>query len=366
MAGNLFYCILVSPLALIYGAIVNLRAFSYRTGLLRSSRFDVPVIVVGNLSTGGAGKSPHTEYLVRLLEPYISVAILSRGYKRKTEGFRMVELDDTALDVGDEPLQFKRKYPSVPVAVGERRAYAIPQIIYRHPTIQAIILDDAFQHYAVRPYFRLLVTEYNRPFTRDYLLPMGNLREGRWTYLRADIIVVSKCPTDLQTIDKQKFIAEIHPTENQRVYFSYYAYGKPYPILAAASSPYFESWNTDVPTDLDAETDVLLITGIARTDYLLEHLSQKVKSVTTFAFEDHRVFTNYDVAHLKKLFDQMASRKKIILTTEKDATRLELHREYLERNQVEIYALPIEVQFLFGEGSQFDADIKQRLLDFKV
>ena len=355
MINNIFLRILLSPFALIYGGIVKMRQLSYQLQLLRSSRFDVPTIVVGNLSTGGVGKSPHIEYLIRLLQPYINVAVLSRGYKRKTEGFRLVQPDNTALEVGDEPLQFKRKYPSVPVAVGERRAYAIPQMIYQHNDIQTILLDDAFQHLAVKPYMNILVTEYSRPYTRDYILPMGNLREGRSGADRADIIVVSKCPIDMQVTEKQRFIKEINPHSEQKVFFSYYAYATPYQIFTPS-----------VKFEIDAETEVLLVTGIARTDYLVSHLSQRVKSVTTLSFEDHRIFTNYDVAHVKTLFDQMTGRKKVILTTEKDATRLELHKDYIVDNQLDIYAIPVEVAFLFDEGEAFDNEIKNRLLDFKI
>ena len=359
MINNIFVRLLLSPFALIYGLIVSMRQLSYEMQLLRSSRFDVPTIVVGNLSTGGVGKSPHIEYLIRLLEPYINVAVLSRGYRRKTEGFRMVEPDNTALEVGDEPLQFKRKYPSVPIAVGERRAYAIPQIIYRHPDIQTILLDDAFQHFAVRPYKSILITEYKRPYTKDFLLPMGNLREGRGGANRADIIVVSKCPIDMQMSDKQRFINDIDPLAHQKVFFSYYDYAKPYHIF----DPSVFLLNDN---GLDAETEVLLVTGIARVDYLVEHLSQRVKSVTTIAFEDHRIFTNYDVAHFKTLFDKMEGRKKVILTTEKDATRLELHKPYIVEHQLNIFAIPVEVKFLFGEQEAFDNEIKNALLDFKI
>ena len=355
MINNIFLRILLSPFALIYGGIVKMRQLSYQLQLLRSSRFDVPTIVVGNLSTGGVGKSPHIEYLIRLLQPYINVAVLSRGYKRKTEGFRLVQPDNTALEVGDEPLQFKRKYPSVPVAVGERRAYAIPQMIYQHNDIQTILLDDAFQHLAVKPYMNILVTEYSRPYTRDYILPMGNLREGRSGADRADIIVVSKCSIDMQVAEKQRFIAEIKPHNEQKVFFSYYAYATPHHIFTPS-----------VKFDLDAETEVLLVTGIARVDYLVLHLSQRVKSVTALSFEDHRIFTNYDVAHVKTLFDQMTGRKKVILTTEKDATRLELHKDYIVDNQLDIYAIPVEVAFLFDEGEAFDNEIKNRLLGFKI
>ena len=355
MLNNIFFRILMSPFALIYGGIVKMRQLSYQLQLLRSSRFDVPTIVVGNLSTGGVGKSPHIEYLIRLLEPYINVAVLSRGYKRKTEGFRLVQPDNTALEVGDEPLQFKRKYPSVPVAVGERRAYAIPQMLYQHPDIQTILLDDAFQHLAVQPYLNVLVTEYSRPYTKDYILPMGNLREGRSGAERADIIIVSKCPTDMQDAEKQRFIKDINPYSLQKVFFSYYDYATPNHIF-----------DPSVKFELDAETEVLLVTGIARVDYLVENLSHRVKAVTTLSFEDHRIFSNYDVAHVKTLFDQMTGRKKVILTTEKDATRLELHKDYIVENQLNIFAIPVEVKFLFDEQAAFDEEIKQRLLDFKI
>jgi tetraacyldisaccharide 4'-kinase len=356
MTNNIFLKILLAPLSLLYGFIVSLRAFSYRIKLQRSSRFDVPTICVGNLSMGGAGKSPHIEYLIRLLEPYISVAVLSRGYRRKTEGFLFVEPKSTALDVGDEPLQFKRKFPKVAVAVGERRAYAIPQMLVRYPELQVILLDDAFQHLAVRPYLNVLLTEFSQPYTRDFLVPSGNLRESRSGAERAQIIVVTKCPLDMSVSDKQKMEREIHPLPHQRLYFSYYDYGKPYHIF-----------DPSVIFNLDAETEVLLITGIARTDYLIDWLAPKVKKITTMAFEDHRLFTNYDVAQFKRVFDGMSSaRKRVILTTEKDATRLDLHKAYFIDNQVDVFALPIEVAFHFGGKEAFDKDIKQTLLDFKI
>jgi tetraacyldisaccharide 4'-kinase len=347
--------ILLSPLALVYGAVVSFRTFLYRTRLLRSSRFDVPIICVGNISTGGTGKTPHIEYLIRLLQPYINVSVLSRGYKRKTEGFRMVQPQDSVLEVGDEPLQFKLKYASIPVAVSERRAYAIPQMLYRHPDIQAILLDDAFQHLAVTPYLHILLTEYDFPFTKDFLLPAGNLRDWRSTNQKADIIVITKCPTHMQLSEKQLFIDNIKPLSHQKIFFSYFEYDKPYRLF-----------DPSVLCDLDAETEVLLVCGIARTEYLVAYLSSIVKSVTTLKFEDHRLFSNYDVAQFKRLYDGLTSRKKVIITTEKDATRLNLHRDYLNENQLDIYVLPVEVNFLFNEKKAFDDTIKQALLDFKI
>jgi tetraacyldisaccharide 4'-kinase len=357
--------ILLSPFALVYGIIVGARRLLYRTRLLRSSRFDIPTISVGNLNVGGAGKTPHIEYLIRLLQPYINVSVLSRGYKRRTEGFMMVETNSTALDVGDEPLQYKLKYPSVPVAVSEKRAYAIPQMVYRSPDIQTILLDDAFQHLAVKPYLNILLTEFSDPFTKDFLLPAGRLRDWRATYRHADIIIITKCPFDLHETEKQRFIHDINPYHYQRLYFSYYNYGAPYPLFV--HTPPSPQGSFDVVfKNLDAETEVLLVCGIAKPDYLLDYLSSKVKSVTTMAFEDHRLFSNYDVAQFKRLYDNMASKKKIILTTEKDATRLFLHQDYLVENQLDIHVLPIEVAFHFEEGQVFDADIKNVLLNFKI
>jgi tetraacyldisaccharide 4'-kinase len=339
----------------VYGGLVRIREYGYSTGLLRSSRFDIPVISVGNLSMGGSGKSPHIEYLIRLLEPYVEVAVLSRGYKRKTEGFRLVEPHNTALEVGDEPAQFKNKFPNTVVAVAERRAYAIPQMLYRHPHIQVILLDDAFQHLAVRPYFSVILTEYARPFFKDYLVPSGQLREWRSGYRRAHIIIVTKCPMTMTLAERQDFINHIQPLPHQSVYFSYYRYSAPYAIRTPS-----------VVFDLSHDTAVLLVTGIAHTDYLISYLSAQCQSVTSLAFEDHRLFTNYDMAQIKTLFEGIDARRKIILTTEKDATRLLLHEAYLIEQGLEIYALPVEVAFLFEETYTFDDHIKRMLLDFKI
>ena len=365
--SNILSKIILSPFALLYGLVVGIRSFLYRSNLLRSSRFDIPTISVCNLSVGGSGKTPHIEYLIRLLQPYLQVSVLSRGYKRKTEGFRMVETTDTVIEVGDEPLQFKRKYPSVPVAVGEKRAYAIPQMLYRHPTIQTILLDDAFQHLSVRSYLNILLTEYSQPFTRDYLLPVGRLRDWRSSYYRADIIVVTKCPLLFDISEKQRLVSEINPYPYQRIYFSFYDYGTPYtifdyPSVSVAENP--EPYPTFI--QIDADTEVLLVCAIAKVEYLVEYLASKVKSVTTMAFEDHRLFSNYDIAQFKRLYDGMTSAKKIIITTEKDIPRLELHKDYIVDNQLIIYALPIQVNFHFGEKDIFNDDIKKALLDFKV
>ena len=293
---------LLLPFSLIYGAVVQARVLFYKTHLLRSSQFDLPVINIGNLTTGGTGKSPHVEYLIRLLSPYFPVAVLSRGYKRKTEGFILVNAEQhTVLDVGDEPLQFKNKFPYVPVAVGEKRAYAIPQLLYQAPDTKAVILDDAFQHLSVVPSLNILLTEYARPYFNDYLLPVGRLREMRSGAKRAEIIVVTKCPEIFTEADKKYWIEKIKPLNYQSVFFSYYKQGTPYFIFAP-----------QLQFELDSYTDVVLICGIALNDYLISALAQKVKSVTALTFEDHHLFNVDDLNELKRLYNNLEGRKKKI------------------------------------------------------
>ncbi|MCB0615514.1 MAG: tetraacyldisaccharide 4'-kinase [Phaeodactylibacter sp.] len=348
--------ILLAPFSLLYGIGVGLRNAFYRRGLLKGVEFSVPVLSVGNLSVGGAGKTPHIEYLIRLLKDYIEVATLSRGYRRKTKGFLTVGPRMNAEQVGDEPLQFKRKFPDVLVTVSESRTFAIPKILMDRPDTQAILLDDAFQHRSVRPGLNILLTEFSRPFTRDYLLPSGRLREWRSAYHRADIIVVSKCPMELSPEQKEEMIREINPLPHQKIYFSYYLYGKPYYIF-----------NPRYTLELNPEEmDVLLISAIANTDYLVDYLDQQANSVRILEYEDHHYFTKYDVGQLKAKFEQLESKKKAILTTEKDAMRLELHRQFLIEDRIPVFAIPVEVVFHFDEGAQFDQDIRDFLLNFKA
>ncbi len=347
--------ILLAPLSLLYGIGISLRNFFYSKNLLKGVSFDVPVISVGNLSVGGAGKTPHIEYLITLFQEYIEVATLSRGYKRKTKGFLFVDGTQNAEIVGDEPLQFKRKFPEITVAVAENRTFAVPKIMMEKPETQVVLLDDAFQHRAIKPGLNILLTEYSHPFTDDYLLPSGRLREWRSAYIRADVIVVSKCPPQLDDSEKAAMIEKIQPLTRQQIYFSYYEYFAPYYLL-----------NPRYRAPLQEDWDVLLICAIARADYLVDYLEEKVNSVTILEYEDHRYFSKYDVSNLKSTYERMDSKKKLIITTEKDAMRLELHRDYLIENKLPIFAIPVKVAFHFDEGQKFDEEVKQFMLDFKV
>ena len=355
MSEDIVIRVLLLPLALLYGIGVGFRNLLYRIGALRSVRFDLPVLSIGNLSVGGAGKSPHIEYLLRWLDQYIGVAVLSRGYGRKTMGYRPVTVIDNAEQTGDEPLQFKRKFPDIPVSVCESRALGVPELVKRNPETQCVLLDDAFQHLAVTPALNILLTEFNRPFTRDWLLPAGRLREWRYGYRRADIIVVTKCPTDLTQQQRFEMLTEIDPYPRQRIYFSRYKYGQPYNLL-----------HPDLRRPLDLDTHVLLVSAIANTDYLLQYLGGEAGSVQTLEFEDHHYFDESDLLDLVRRFEAIPQRNKIILTTEKDAVRLELHEGILRENQLPVFVLPIEVAFCDNDEVDFQADVKQVLLDFKV
>jgi tetraacyldisaccharide 4'-kinase len=350
MPEDIVIRVLLLPVALLYGLGVGLRNLLYRIGVLRSVKFDLPVISVGNLTVGGTGKSPHIEYLLRWLTQYLEVAVLSRGYGRETEGFRPVTLLDTAKAVGDEPLQFKRKFPDTPIS--ESRALGVPELVKRNPETQCVLLDDAFQHLAVTPGLNIMLTEFARPFTRDWLLPSGRLREWRNGYRRADIIVVTKCPPDLTARQRQELLFEIDPFPRQRVYFSRYNYGTPYDLL-----------RPDRRVPLDLNTDVLLVSAIANTDYLLKHLGTQVRSVQTLEYEDHHYFEEDELLDMVRRFERMPGRDKIIVTTEKDATRLELHGDWLFKQQLPVYVLPIEVAFCDDDEIAFQEDVKSVLLE---
>jgi len=355
MIQNWLVKTLLFPFSLLYGIGIIVRNWLYKRGLLKSVSFNLPVISVGNLSVGGAGKSPHIEYLVKYLSNYIDVATLSRGYKRKTKGYIKVQQHHSAQDVGDEPLQFRRKFNNdIVVAVDENRIFGVPKILKDKPSTQVILLDDAFQHRAVEPGLNILLTEYNRRFTNDFLLPAGRLREWRSAYQRADIIIVTKCGFEISEEERAIVVDEINPMPYQSIYFSYYNYSTPYNIF-----------NPQDQYVLDEETDVLLISAIANTDYLIQHLENETAYIKTLEFEDHHFFDHADISTLLRTYNNM-DEGAVILTTEKDAMRLELHKAHFIEKNIRIYAIPVDVQFHFEEGKKFDAEIVDYLLSFKA
>src|ERR1700689_1759385 len=243
--------ILLFPFSIIYGFIILIRNFLFNKKILSSTSFNLPVICVGNLAVGGTGKSPMVEFLIKALQNKFSIAILSRGYKRKTKGYALANEKSTVLEIGDEPMQFHIKFPNVPVAVGEERIEAIPQLLHDIPSTQAIILDDAFQHRSVKAGLNILLTDCNNLFTRDWYLPTGDLRDEKRSYKRADIIVVTKCPAEIDELEKEKVTKEINLQPHQQIYFSTIRYGIPYHLV---------NKNKKVVSD---KTEALLLTGIA-------------------------------------------------------------------------------------------------------
>ena len=344
--------ILLLPFAFLFGLIVVIRNWLYDKNILKSASFGLPLICVGNLSTGGTGKSPMVEYLVRHLKDRHKVAILSRGYKRKTKGYALATESTTAIDIGDEPVQFYKKFPEVPIAIGEERIEAIPQLLHDRPETEVVILDDAFQHRAVKAGLNILLTDYGNLFTRDFFLPTGDLRDARSSYTRAQVMVVTKCPPDLSEDEKEGIIQEIEPLKKQEIFFATIAYGSPYHITSGHLAP------------LEEEAEVLLVTGIANPKPLKQFLEEKVQVYHLLQYNDHHIFSIDDWRDIKKRYEAMESKNKMVLTTEKDAMRLLKFSS--EIDGMAFYVIPIEHKFLFGEEPLFLKSVSRFLQTFKT
>ena len=334
--------ILLWPVSMLYGIGVRFRNHLYNIGYKKSFTFDCLVISVGNLSVGGNGKTPMVEYLVRLVSPNSKLAVLSRGYGRKTTGFRFVEDQSTSQDVGDEPLQmYKKFHPELIVAVGESRALAIPNILFEQPEVNTIVLDDAFQHRSVSPHFSIIVTDFWSPFYEDFLLPAGRLREPRNGISRADAVVMTKCPANMNRQQMGEVIVKIKRFNPKvQVYFTTIEYGEPRHFV------------TEHPLG-DVE-EVLLVSGIAKSTTLIQYVSEKYRLADHLKYRDHHEYSEKDVSNIEKRFASIQSNKKIILTTEKDMIRLLKYKRELK--DLPFYYLPIECVFLDDHG-KFDEAI---------
>lgn len=344
--------LLLLPFALLYGIIVIIRNWLYDKKYLKSATFNFPIICVGNVAVGGTGKSPMVEYLIDILKPSFEIATLSRGYKRKTKGYALANANTTALEIGDEPMQFHIKHPDIAVAVGEERLVAIPQLLHDKPNLQAIILDDAFQHRTVNAGFNILLTEYSNIYTHDLFLPTGDLRDQRSSAKRSNVIVVTKCPADLSQDKKYKVIRSIKPLPQQHLYFTTIDYGTPYHII-----------NTEDKWLLNENDDVLLVCGIANPKPLKEYLHATVNTYYQKDFSDHHIFSIDDLNEIKERFEAIKEKRKIILTTEKDAVRLMKFAEELK--DVPMYVLPVKHRFLFDDTEMFNKLILDYVKNFK-
>ncbi len=341
---------LLFPFSLVYSVIIFFRNWLFDKNILKHAEFNFPIICVGNIAVGGTGKSPMVEYLIWLLKDKRKVATLSRGYKRKTTGFAVANEKTTALEIGDEPMQFHQKFKNITVSVGEERVVAIPQLLHDKPETEVIILDDAFQHRHVKAGLNIVLTEYNNLFTKDFMLPAGDLRDVRASMKRAEIIVVTKCKSDISIEKKEAFIKEINPLPHQKIFFTEIVYNTPYHLFSNQA------------TNLSFTEDILLITGIANPKPLKEFLAKQSNSYEMIRYPDHHIFDTDDLREIKKQFEKNNGGNKIIVTTEKDAVRLVKFEDSLK--DYPIYVLPIKHQFLFNEANEFDNAIMNYVNSF--
>jgi tetraacyldisaccharide 4'-kinase len=286
-----------------------------------------------------------------LLKDEFNIATLSRGYKRKTKGFAIANEKTTALEIGDEPMQFHEKFSTITVAVGEERLVAIPQLLHDKPATEVIILDDAFQHRYVNAGLNILLTEYNNLFTRDFMMPAGDLRDVKSSKIRADIFLVTKCKNNLTVNESKKITDELKPNAFQKIFFTEIIYKNPYHLF------------TKQKINLDSDTSILLVCGIANPSPIKEFITKTFSTYDMLKYNDHHIFDSDDLADIKNHFDKISNQHKLIVTTEKDGVRLQ--KFAAELKDYPIYVLPIEHSFMFEQGEEFDKIVTTLIKSYK-
>jgi tetraacyldisaccharide 4'-kinase len=340
--------ILLYPLSLIYGLITAFRNFLYDSGILHTKEFTVPVICVGNITVGGTGKTPHTEYLAELLKLNFKVATLSRGYKRKTSGFRIASSSSTVNDIGDEPLQIYRNHPEIIVTVDTNRVSGVKRVLLEHPDTDVIILDDAFQHRRISPGFSILLSDFNRPIMSDHMLPYGNLRENKINMRRADIILITKSPEDLSAIQRRIIVKEIEKEDYQNLYFTSFKYKEPVPVFG-------ESRKENQPLVPGFQNSgLVLITGIANPLLLKEYLRKSHSEIIHLDFPDHYNYSEKDLQEISAAYNNLKSKSRYLITTEKDSVRFREFTNIAEPIKSAFYYIPIGISFLNEDKDEFD------------
>lgn len=341
--------IFLYPLSLLYGLITSIRNFLYNTGIFKSYEFDVPVICVGNITVGGTGKTPHTEYLIDLLRSNFNIALLSRGYKRKTAGFLYADSSSQVSDIGDEPVQILRKFPEIIIAVDSNRVRGVRKILKDNPATGVIILDDGFQHRKIKPGFSILLSDFNRLMIKDALLPYGNLRESVSNMSRADIILITKSPEDISPIQRRIIVKEIDKSPYQNLYFTSFTYQEPVRLFGEGTRT--ENLFTDIGSD---EKGFVLVTGIANPYPLYEYLKAKSVEIVHLSFGDHHRFTENDLIRISDAWNNLKSSHKYVITTEKDAARLREFTNIAEQIRSSFYYIPVGIKFLNDDKDEFD------------
>lgn len=338
--------IILYPVSLVYGLIMQIRNLLFNLGILPSARFEKPIISVGNLSYGGTGKTPHIEYIIKLLTPPLHLATLSRGYGRKSRGFIMGSEQSTVKNIGDEPMQFLEKFQGIEVAVDERRRRGIQFLLQKHPDLDVILLDDAFQHRYVKTGISILLTDYHRLYMEDFVLPSGTLREFRSGANRADIIIVTKTPKIFSPITRRRILEEMKPAAHQRVFFSYITYNDPIPAYEKAGFTFPQK-----------VTNILLFTGIANDYPLREHLARLCSELVVIKYPDHHPYKDKDIEDIIKKYHDLPTQKKIIITTEKDMMRLKTPELGTKLHNLPLFYVPMEIDFHGADKESFNNEI---------
>jgi tetraacyldisaccharide 4'-kinase len=337
------------PFSLIYGIITGIRNFLYNTGILPSKEFPFPVICVGNITVGGTGKTPHTEYITGLLKANFKVAILSRGYKRKSSDFTIASSSSQVSDIGDEPLQLFRKFPDVLVTVDRKRVHGVTKIIKEKPDTEVIILDDGFQHRRITPGFSILLSDFERLFIRDHMMPFGNLRESKVNMRRADIILITKSPENISPIQRRLIVKEVDKAPYQNLYFTSFIYNAPVPLFVNKDPVENHSGFRD-----SENCGIVLITGIANPQPFKDYLHKAIPEIIHLSFPDHYYFKEKDIQSIYKAYNELKSPVRYIFTTEKDAVRLQEFTNIAESIKSVMYYIPVSIHFLNDDKEEFD------------
>lgn len=362
MARNkLLSMLLLYPISRIYGMITAVRNKMFEYGMLKQQEFDIPIVVVGNISMGGTGKTPHVEYIVESLLGRYNIGVLSRGYKRTTKGFVLATPQSRPEDIGDESYQIYRKFgPDITVAVCEKRADGINMMREINPKLNMIILDDAFQHRYVKPSVAVVLTEYNRPVFKDSILPYGRLRESARALNRADIVIVTKCPLEMKPMHYRIFEENLKLFPYQKLYFSRYNYGHLVPI--------FPDEATEIPM-LDSQTagsSILVVTGVANPKPFARYLRRYKARIKLKRFSDHHNFTSADMEEIAETFDALPGNNNFILTTEKDAVRILNNPYFPHRLKKFIFYIPIKVEFIDRGEQEFSLGLEKAIRDSRL
>jgi tetraacyldisaccharide 4'-kinase len=345
MPKFLFY--LLIPFSWLYGLIISFRKWLYKSGLYTRSKFDFPIICVGNITAGGTGKTPHIEWLIKNLSGHYRVAVLSRGYKRKTIGYVLSTPVSTPEQIGDEPYQIKQKFLQVPVAVSENRVLGIPMLLGDEPNTEVVLMDDGFQHLSIQAGFNIVLCDYNRPYYNDYLLPAGLLRENKTGANRADVIIVTKCPSNLSLEEKNNIKQKLKLHDNQTVYFSTIKYKN---IIAIT--------DTAIKQGLpDPNQPTVALAGIAKANIFINQIKSIQKQVIPLVFSDHQTYTDDRIQQLAATASIHPN--SVIITTEKDAVKLKSSTILPYINQLPIWYIPIGIEILFEEENQLLQQINQ-------